>query len=349
MSANPNSVPPSSTAQDLEARLTWLLDLSLSMLSTRDLEGLLKTSVNAFIEIADADRGFLYVWDRKNDQLVFRGGLNADHTLIEAEERRIAPVVNRVMRERRPLVLGDPNSGSDPAVRRVARNQHIEAMFCTPLLNTHDEFVGIVYVDGKSKRHTFNTEDHRIASILSAHVAAAVENACLFERASNDPLTGLPNNSHFLLQLAKVMREATLENAAGILLLDLDQFKRVNQIAGAEMGDRALVDVAHTLQEVLRADALVARWGSDKFGILLPPDPERIAIRLRDVAERARASVFTKTYHNVHMSASIGGVAFPGDAGSKTAEAQSAPDLVAIADDALSRARERGDGHVEIG
>jgi diguanylate cyclase (GGDEF)-like protein len=165
----------------------------------------------------------------------------------------------------------------------------------------------------------------------------------MFERATNDPLTGLPNNSYFLLQLAKVMRESTPEAKAGVLLLDLDAFKRVNLAAGAEMGDRALVDIANTLQDVLRADGLVARYGSDKFGILLPPDDgTNIAVRLRDVAERARAAIATKAYHGVQLSASIGGICFPG------IPVESAPDLVAAADDALAKARAKGPGHVEI-
>jgi len=113
--------------------------------------------------------------------------------------------------------------------------------------------------------------------------------------------------------------------------------------AGAEMGDRALIDIAATLQEVLRADGLVARYGSDKFAILLPPEGDaKISIRLRDVAERARACVRTKTYHGIQMSASIGGVCYPGP------RVESAPDLVALADDALAKARARGDGGVEI-
>ena len=57
---------------------------------------------------------------------------------------------------------------------------------------------------------------------------------------------------------------------------------------------------------------------------------------------RARAAVSTKTYHGVHMTASIGGVAFPGPS------ASSAPDLIAIADDVLAKARGRGQGQVEV-
>jgi GGDEF domain-containing protein len=61
------------------------------------------------------------------------------------------------------------------------------------------------------------------------------------------------------------------------------------------------------------------------------------------VAERARAAVATKSYHGVQVSLSIGGVTYPGK------PVESAPDLIALADDQLAKARARGPGEVEIG
>ena len=124
----------------------------------------------------------------------------------------------------------------------------------------------------------------------------------------------------------------------------MDHFKRINNAAGAEVGDKALIDVGETLQDIARADGLVARYGSDKFAILLPPEEDTpIAIRVRDVAERARAAVAAKSYHGISLSASIGGLTYPGKEG-----IESAPDLIAWADDVLSRARAKGPGGVEI-
>ncbi|MEK7703572.1 MAG: diguanylate cyclase, partial [Myxococcota bacterium] len=92
-----------------------------------------------------------------------------------------------------------------------------------------------------------------------------------------------------------------------------------------------------------RADGLVARYGSDKFAILLPPENgASIAVRLRDVAERVRAAIATKTYHGVHLSVCIGGISYPGP------RVEGAPDLVSLADDLLGKARSRGIGEVEI-
>ncbi len=326
-----------------DERLIWLLQVSRSMLATRDIDRLLTLITDAFIELTEADRGFLLLKDRGNGRLVQRVARSAAGTDITEAESRISTVAARVFKENKAVFATDTSAQDDLAGRRSVHELRLKMMVCVPL-GTDSEVLGVIYADGRtSLEGVFTNTNRRTFEMLAEHAAAAIENARMFERATNDPLTGLPNNSYFLLQLAKVMREANEATPAGVLLLDIDAFKRVNLAAGAEVGDRALIDIANTLQEVLRADGMVARYGSDKFGVLLPPDENTpIAVRLRDVAERARAAVGTKTYHGVQLSVSIGGVAYP----EKTAE--SAPDLVALADDALALARGRGPGQVEI-
>ena len=329
--------------ESFDERLVWLLKVSRSMLATRDLDRLLMLITDAFVELTEGERGFLLLKDREMGRLIQRVGRTSDGSNINEQEARISTIANRVFKDNKAVFATDTGAQDDLATRRSVHELRLKMMVCVPLA-TETDVLGVIYADGKSTLdRVFTNTNRRTFEMLAEHAAAAIENARMFERATNDPLTGLPNSSHFLMQLAKVMREATTDARAGVILLDVDAFKRVNLTAGAEMGDRALVDIATTLQEVLRADGLVARYGSDKFAVLLPPDDSTaIALRLHDVAERARAAIATKAYHGVQMSASIGGVGFPG------AIAESAPDLVAAADDALAKARSRGPGHVEI-
>jgi diguanylate cyclase (GGDEF)-like protein len=330
--------------ESFDERLIWLLQVSRTMLATRDLDRLLALITDAFIEASEADRGFLLLKDRDSGKLVQRVGRTADGKDITESETRISSVANRVFKEKKPVFATDTAAQDDLASRRSVDELRLKMMVCVPLAMENDN-QGVIYADGKtSLDKVFTNTNRRALEMLADHAAAAIENARMFERATNDPLTGLPNNSYFIVQLAKAMRECSAELMAGILLLDVDAFKRVNIAAGAEAGDRALVDIANTLQDVARADGLVARYGSDKFAILLPPEQGTpIAVRLRDVAERARAAVATKSYHGVQVSLSIGGVTYPGK------PVESAPDLIALADDQLAKARARGPGEVEIG
>ncbi len=331
------------TQDSFDERLVWLLQISRSMLATRDLDRLLMLITDAFIELTEGDRGFLLLKNHETGDLTQRVGRTASGTDITEEQSPISTIARKVFEKGQPVFATDTSVQNDLAARRSIHDLALKMMVCVPL-TSENETLGVIYADGKSSLDkVFTQTNQRTFAMLADHAAAAIENARMFERATNDPLTGLPNSSHFLVQLAKVMREATAEAQAGIILLDLDAFKRINAAAGAEMGDRALIDIGTTLADVLRADGLVARYGSDKFAVLLPPEATpRISVRLRDVAERARACIRTKNYHGIKMSASIGGVAFPGP------PAESAPDIVALADDALGRARARGAGEVEI-
>jgi diguanylate cyclase (GGDEF)-like protein len=329
--------------ESFDERLIWLLKVSRSMLATRDLDRLLTLITDAFVEATEAERGFLLLRDRDHGRLVQRVGRTGSGSDITESEAKISSIANRVLKENKPVFSTDTSSQDELASRRSVDELHLKMIVCVPLA-TESEVLGVIYADGKTSLDKVFTQTNRSTfEMLADHAAAAIENARLFERATNDPLTGLPNSSYFLLQLAKSMRQATPQSCTGVLLLDVDTFKRVNQAAGAEAGDRALVDIGNTLQEIARADGMVARYGSDKFAILLPPEADTpIALRLRDVAERARAAIATKTYHGVHLSVCIGGIYFPGP------EVTSAPDLIALADDLLAKARSRGPGEVEI-
>ena len=321
------------TVQTLEEQLIWLLNVSRNMLATRDLPQLLELVTDSFIEATAAERAFILLRDRETGVLVQRLDRNKASETLSHSSNLVLGVAKRTFSEGRAVfeTKDGQGDGEDSVV------------VCIPL-KTEAETLGVLYSDGpRGAGIEDSPERRRPATMLADHAAAAIENAKLFERANNDPLTGLPNSSYFLVELAKAMRAARTGSEGGLVLLDLDSFKRVNSAGGAEAGDQALVDIAGTLQELLRADGLVARYGSDKFAILLPPDPAlSIQVRVRDVAERARASVAAKTYHGVTLSACLGGISFAQDT------AESAPDLVAMADDALACARNRGESEVEI-
>ena len=88
--------------------------------------------------------------------------------------------------------------------------------------------------------------------------------------AHTDPLTGLANRRAFEVALAAVGARANGSSPAHLALLDIDHFKRINDVHGHDSGDEVLRIVAEIVRANVRRDGPVARLGGDEFGLLLP-------------------------------------------------------------------------------
>ena len=154
-------------------------------------------------------------------------------------------------------------------------------------------------------------------------------------QASHDWLTGLSNRRAFEARLQSVL-DTTAAGSLGLILLDLDQFKSVNDTCGHLAGDRLLCQVSRLLQQDRGPHDLVARLGGDEFGLILPQCSPSTTV---DIAERLRRSLelFTFAWDDrcFAVTASIG-VACIAD-GNTTLE-----DAMRRADAACYRAKERG-------
>jgi diguanylate cyclase (GGDEF)-like protein len=132
-------------------------------------------------------------------------------------------------------------------------------------------------------------------------------------RASHDPLTGLPNRNLLHERTSAAIRHADLkQSSAGLLLIDLDRFKEVNDTLGHHYGDQLLIDVARRMKGALRHGDTVARLGGDEFAVLLPQiatsaDLAAVATNI-GVALNAPYSMDGVT---VAVEVSVGGAMYP--------------------------------------
>jgi diguanylate cyclase (GGDEF)-like protein/PAS domain S-box-containing protein len=155
--------------------------------------------------------------------------------------------------------------------------------------------------------------------------------------AYQDVLTGLANRRLFEDRLQVALHQATeRKRQLGVLFLDLDRFKYINDSLGHRCGDILLAQVSRRLLDCIRRGDTVARTGGDEFVILLPEivgfhDIERVAERIVE----AMQPVFTIDEQEVYVTFSVGGSTFP--EGGTTAEA-----LLQNADVALYRAKQEG-------
>ena len=159
-----------------------------------------------------------------------------------------------------------------------------------------------------------------------------------------DALTGIASHRVFQDRLVHECERAyRFGDTFMLLLLDLDNFRAVNDRHGHRTGDLILLDLARRIKGQLRDIDLVARFGGDRFALILPHTSDKGGVQL---AERIRQNVagwvfFTEEGAEIRLTASLGLCAYPSDG-------TSAPDLVAASDTALRFAKAMGGNQIQL-
>lgn len=142
------------------------------------------------------------------------------------------------------------------------------------------------------------------------------------KRLLTDRLTGIANREKLIRAIARKIRILTIHGidrpsgSFGILFIDLDGFKLVNDRLGHDMGDRVLVEIADRLKATVRGEDLVARYAGDEFVILLDavPTPEALeSLRAHIESVLQAPSVVVPRDSTVKLGGSVGGALFPKD------------------------------------
>ena len=173
--------------------------------------------------------------------------------------------------------------------------------------------IGVLTIERLGLLNTFSAEEFELVQLFAAQVSIALQNAEVFQaveiRARTDDLTGLLNHGTFQEWLDRSVREGT---PFSLIMLDLDDFRSVNNDLGHQAGDTFLRQIAGELVRAGRDSDLVFRYGGDEFTFILPNTDEKGALQ---VADRARLAVSATAGA---VTASVGVATFPQDGGTPT-------------------------------
>ena len=212
------------------------------------------------------------------------------------------------------------DSETDPRVNRlVCRTIGLRSMIVVPLVY-EGQSVGVLKVLSTNPAH-FSVVEEEILRLLSEQIGASLYFATqynideLYFRASHDEMTGLANRSLFTDRLRNgIIAAGRLQISIGIIIVDMDGLKSINDSLGHRFGDLAIRELALRINRETRTSDTAARLGGDEFGILLNPveGPDGLKAFEERLLEQFNRPLSIEG-QNLSLAASLGSSIFPHD------------------------------------
>ena len=293
-----------------------LLQITESILTTLDPVGVLDKITDRLGNLVSYDNISIEVYDRRANVLtpLTARGVNAEDYLQPWEPGETG-VATWVLQHNEPQLVTDELA--DPRVLQFNSTGPVDGSLIVVPLRGREGVSGVLTLERLGREDRFDEEEFELVKLFAAQVSIALNNAEIHRaveiRARSDDLTGLLNHGTFQEFLVQAVREG---DPFSLIMLDLDDFRTINNELGHPAGDRLLQAIADALLHAGRDADHVFRYGGDEFTFLLPRTDGsgalRVADRARDAVRRvAEQPIWTSSGSIV--SASIGVATFPVD------------------------------------
>jgi diguanylate cyclase (GGDEF)-like protein len=308
--AKPLGRPTAGHEPQADPYLRALGETALSLLDRHDPTLLLETIMTRATSLLGTPHCYIYLIEPGDEELVVRHGTGLFSDYIGHRMPVNEGLAGQVFRTAAPIAVDDYDtwtgrSGGIPV-------GSVGAVVGVPLMSA-GRVLGVLGLASGEIQRAWGQREIDALSSFAQLASIALDNARLVDAAQRgalyDPTTGLPNRELLTDRIAHALATARPDgaNQVGVILLDLDRFKVINESVGHNVGDRLLVAVGQRLVACLRPGDTVARFGGDEFGILL--DEVANADEARLIAERIGSELrapFPMGAREWFISASIG-------------------------------------------
>ena len=324
--------------------LSSLHEITLDLLRQRELDSLLKALVELSAKFLDAS--YVEIMLVEEEALVVKAATPNQTRLIGARLGRADAMLSwQAVDTREPAVLRDYASWPHRQAMYDEFLPHAVADF--PILNDA-QCLGVIALGREKPDYEFTMDEIQYGRLFANLMALVLNNAqlreALREQSIRDPLTGLYNRRYMEEMLSQQISRVTRQlHPLGVIMIDIDHFKRFNDTHGHAVGDVLLREVGRLLQRCIRLADVACRYGGEEF-ILIMPDvsveaAQQRAEELREAAKVLRARDAGQIFEGITLS--LGVAIYPQHGRTKEA-------VLRAADSALYRAKQEGRNRVMV-
>ncbi|EYE87738.1 hypothetical protein Q428_11635 [Fervidicella metallireducens AeB] len=255
--------------------------------------------------IKDAEAGSILIYNKEKDLFEFKTavGFDLDKLKSVSLKKEELFLYNKTQLKypsiiRNPVIFDKEIVNIESYDKFIRSNSlDIKAVLSTPIY-VNGELYGILNVDSKTKENAFNKYDVRLTKYISAHLEIAIKNVLLMNdliRALRiDDLTGLYNKRYFEEIMEEKINKAYFDNTAFCLvMIDLDDFKIINDTMGHKTGDEVLRYFSKILKETLKDSDITARYAGDEFVLaIFDSDEQETDEIIRLIKQKLKENLF---------------------------------------------------------
>jgi diguanylate cyclase (GGDEF)-like protein len=329
--------------------ISILYNLGQTMNFIDDLKALLNIILDKAIKNIGAEKGSLMLYDISTNELVIKVvyGLpdkeveeKINKGLIECTRIKVGEgVAGSVFLNKTPIIT---NLGAnDPRFAKGENSSNVNSILCVPLI-VKGESIGVINITNKKEGKLFNQHDLDFIKALANQASIAIDNAQLYELATKDGLTKLYIHRHFYTLLDnEIKRSARYSHHMTVAMMDIDNFKSVNDTFGHKIGDQILREISAVISHTVRKIDIAARYGGEEFAVIFPETPISTATIIANRLRKNIAQIIVKMAEGAEIAPkiSIGLAEFP-------THSDNCDNLIEKADKALYYAKEHGKNRV---
>ena len=337
--------------QDLTNDISVLLEISKTVGSVLDSDNLFGIILDKSTEFLNAEQGSIMLLDDTQKELTVKAMKGLNQKIVELLKIRPGEGISgKVLASGSPLIVTDIDT--DERVTQVKRPRYKTNSFISVPLKLNNRTIGVLNIADKITGEVFSEDDLHLLVSIGAYASVAIERSKFQQKTEElkrisitDPLTALLNRRYFQERMSEEMERSRRHLLPlSLIMMDLDNFKSINDTHGHLIGDEVLKISARCLRHCIRTIDVAARYGGEEFTIILPQTNKSDAAV---IAERVCSEVrkldipLDQDGLRIPLTASVGLATFPDDA-------DSIEELIRNADIALYQAKTQGKDQVVI-